>query len=278
MSAINGETKLIGFFGSTYRTSKMYAMYNAAIAALGLNYVYVPFAVNDLATAVAGIRHLGIAAVGVTIPYKTAIIPYLDELDEPAERVGAVAVVVNRDGRLIGSNTDGAGALTALEEATAVAGKRVTILGAGGAARAIAFTLSDLGCQLTIFNRTHQKAVDLAQSVGKNAMAKEMGKVTAVVSHADILINTTSFGMVNTGTEGQSLIPVDALHPDLVVMDIITKPKQTKLLNDAQAIGCQIVYGERMLLWQGVYKFEIYTGVQPPPEVMEAAMNRLANG
>src|SRR5512145_3323321 len=98
---INGETKLIGFLGSTYRTSKMYAIYNAAMEALGLNYIYVPFIVDDLRKAVDGIRHLGIAAAGVTIPYKMSIMPYLDELDDESKHVGAVAVIVNQGGRLI---------------------------------------------------------------------------------------------------------------------------------------------------------------------------------
>src|SRR5271157_3808780 len=150
---INGATKLIGFFGSTYRTSKMYAIYNAAMEALGLNYLYVPFVVGDLQKAVEGMRHLGIAAAGVTIPYKISIIPYLDELDAESQMVGAVAVVVNRDGKLIGSTTDGQGALRALQEKTEVAGKKVVLIGAGGAARAIAFTVHRAGGQLTVLNR-----------------------------------------------------------------------------------------------------------------------------
>ena len=132
---INGETKLIGFFGSTYRTSKMYAVYNAAMEALGLNYIYVPFIVHDLQKAVEGMRHLGMAAAGVTIPYKISIIPFLDELDAEAQRVGAVAVVVNRDGTLIGGTTDGQGALKALREKSDVEGKQIVLLGAGGAAQ-----------------------------------------------------------------------------------------------------------------------------------------------
>src|SRR3989344_4504637 len=110
---INGETKIIGFFGSTYKTSKMYALYNAAFKALNLNYVYIPFMVSDLKKAVEGIKNLGIHAVGVTIPYKIDIIKYLDELDENAKRIGAVNAVINVNEKLIGYNTDGLGAVMA---------------------------------------------------------------------------------------------------------------------------------------------------------------------
>ena len=119
MEQISGETQIIGFFGATYRTSKMYAMYNAAFQALKLNYIYVPLAVQDLAKAVDGVRHLGIKAIGVTIPYKVEVIPYLDDLDQDARRIGAVNAILNQDGRLLGANTDGKGAVRALLEVSA---------------------------------------------------------------------------------------------------------------------------------------------------------------
>ena len=165
MASINGETHLIGFFGATYRTSKMYAMYNAAFAALGLNYVYVPLIVKDLEKAVEGVRHLGIKAVGVTIPYKIDVVPYLDELDSDASRIGAVNAIVNRHGTLLGANTDGKGAVKALQEVTPVAGKTVVVLGAGGAARAVAFAVADEGGDVVIVNRTKETAATLAAAV-----------------------------------------------------------------------------------------------------------------
>src|SRR5215472_4469349 len=128
MVPLNGETQIIGFFGSTYKTSKMYAMYNAAFEALKLNYAYVPFKVNDLEKALEGVRHLGIRAIGVTIPYKIAILPYLDALDTDARRIGAVNVVMNDDGKLVGANTDGRGAVKALQEVIAIAGKKIVLL------------------------------------------------------------------------------------------------------------------------------------------------------
>lgn len=272
MTSINGSTRLIGFFGTTYKTSKMYAMYNAAIEALGLNCIYLPFAVDDLQKATDGIRHLGVAAIGITIPYKTEIMPFLDELDTDAVRIGAVNVVVNRDGRLIGSNTDGQGALRALREQAEPAGRDVLLLGAGGAARAIAFALADAGAKLTILNRTVAKARELAEAVGYGT---RFGGVDDLPESCDILINTTSYGMANTPEVGQSLIPQSFLHSEMTVMDIVSNPRETRLLQDAAAVGCKVVYGYRMLLWQGVYKFELFTGVEPPIAVMEQAMESM---
>ncbi len=272
---INGETKLIGFFGSTYRTSKMYAIYNAAMEALGLNYLYVPFIVNDLEKAVEGMRHLGIAAAGVTIPYKLSIIPFLDELDAEAKMVGAVAVVVNRNGRLIGGTTDGQGALKALQEQTNVAGKNVLLIGAGGAARAIAFSLHQAGSRLTVLNRAEE--IEMAESLGGDLGCPwgDFSRLESSVSQADIVIHTTPVGMANTPLAGKSLVRAELLRPGVTVMDIVTNPRRTQLLQDAERRGCQVVYGERMLLWQGVYKFKLYTGVEPPVDVMERAMEQV---
>jgi shikimate dehydrogenase len=271
---IDGETKLIGFFGSTYRTSKMYAIYNAAMEALGLNYLYVPFIVHDLQKAVEGMRHLGIAAAGVTIPYKISIIQFLDELDAEARMAGAVAVVVNRDGRLIGGTTDGKGALKALQEKTDVTGKKVVLIGAGGAARAIAFSLHQAGGKLTVLNRAEE--IDMAESLGKDLGCPwgDFSRLEPSVSEADIIIQTTPVGMANTPLAGKSLVPAGLLRQDMTVMDIVTNPRKTQLLQDAENRGCRVVYGDRMLLWQAVYKFRLYTGVEPPVEVMERAMEK----
>lgn len=272
---LNGETKLIGFFGSTYRTSKMYAMYNAAIQAMNLNFLYVPFAVHDLEKAVAGIRNLGVAAVGVTIPYKIEIMDYIDELDSNAKRVGAVSVVLNKNGKLVGGNTDGEGALRALQEKTSVKDKNIIILGCGGAARAIAFALKNEGCRITILNRTESKAKELATAVDNNVPFGGYESLPDLITKNTVLINTTPVGMANTAHEGQSLVPEQLLGSDMTVMDIVSKPKETKLLQDAGKRGCTLVYGYRMLLWQGVLKFKMYTDVEPPIEVMEEAMENI---
>ena len=269
MAKINGETQIIGFFGATYKTSKMYAMYNAAFEALGLNYAYIPFIVKDLEKAVEGIRHLGIKAIGVTIPYKIDIIPYLDELDRDARRIGAVNAVINNNGKLLGANTDGKGAVKALQEVTDIAGKKVLLLGAGGAARAIAFALADEGGNVVIVNRTKEAAEDLAKAV--DCKYETLDKLEQEIKGAHVVINATSVGMAPT--ENESLVKKALLSPELIVMDLVSHPKETKLLKEAKERGCKIVYGDRMLFWQGVLKFQVYTGVEPPIEVMEKALN-----
>lgn len=265
---MNGGTQIIGFFGSTYKTSKMYALYNAAFKTLQLNYVYIPFVVKDLKKAVEGIRHLGIKAVGVTVPYKIAIIKYLDGLDENAKKIGAVNVVINRSGKLIGGNTDGLGGVRALKEKTAIAGKRVILLGAGGAARALAFALENNGGKLLILNRTLNDAKKLAKAAkARSASLKSLEKE---IANTNILINATSVGMMPD--INKSLVGKCLLHPKLVVMDLVTNPKETKLLIDAKAKNCKIVYGDRMLFWQAVLKFKMFTGVEAPVKVMEKAL------
>lgn len=273
MTNINGETQIVAFLGATYKTSKMYGMYNAAFEALGLNYIYVPFVVQDVAKAVEGIRHLGIRAAGVTIPYKMSIVPYLDELDSDARRTGAVNAVLNTNGVLVGANTDGQGAVKALQEATTIAGKKVIVLGAGGAARAIAFALADAGGHVVIANRTSEAAAALAKAVGGSYQT--LDKLEQEMRDAQIVINATSVGMMPN--VNASLLKKALLSPGLVVMDIISHPKETTLLRDAKERGCQIVYGERMLFWQGVLKFHLYTGLEPPLEVMEKAIQESVN-
>jgi shikimate dehydrogenase len=271
MAKIHGETQIIGFFGSTYKTSKMYAMYNAAFEALGLNYIYVPLVVKDLAKAVEGVRHLGIKAIGVTIPYKVEVVPYLDALDDDAKRTGAVNAIVNNNGVLLGANTDGKGAVRALQEVTGVAGKKVILLGAGGAARAIAFAIADEKGDLVLLNRTENAAATLAAAV--NCRYQTLDKLEQEIKDADIVINATSVGMAPN--IGESLVEEQLLNPELVVMDLVSHPKETKLLREAKERGCRMVYGDRMLLWQGGLKFKVYTGIEPSLEVMEKALSTL---
>ncbi len=271
MTSINGETQLIGFFGATYKTSKMYAMYNAAFEALGLNYVYVPLVVQDLEKAVEGVRHLGIKAIGVTMPYKIDVVPYLDELDSDARRIGAVNAIVNHQGTLLGANTDGKGAVKALQEVTAIAGTKVVLLGAGGAARAVAFAVADEGGDVVIVNRTKETAARLAEAVnGKYAI---LDRLEQEMRDAHIVINATSVGMGPATSE--SLVNKTFLSSESTVMDLVSRPKETTLLQEAKERGCKIVYGDRMLFWQGVLKFKVYTGLEPPIEVMEQALNAL---
>ncbi|HUD18846.1 MAG TPA: shikimate dehydrogenase [Patescibacteria group bacterium] len=265
---INGETKIIGFLGATFKTSRIYALYNAAFAALHLNFVYIPLPFGDVEKAVEGIRNMRIAAVGVTVPFKISILPFLDGLDRQAKRVRAVNVVINDNGKLIGGNTDGEGGVLALKEKTALGGKGVLLLGAGGAARAIAFSLIDNGADVTIVNRTVAAAGELATSAG--CRFDQLTSLSRHIKNADILINATTVGM-GPNTD-KSLVPKALLRPDLTVLDVVSNPKETQLVSDARSAGCTVVSADRMLLWQAALKFKLFTGVEAPISVMETAL------
>jgi shikimate dehydrogenase len=243
------------------------AMHNAGYLALGLDWHYVPFEVNDLAGALSGMRALGIRGFGVSMPFKLSIMPLLDALDPLAERIGAVNTVINDNGELSGHNTDWVGAARALEEVRPLAGARVLLLGAGGAARAIAFGLSEHGARLTIANRSDHKSAALAKEV---SAAHRPWKARNQLADFDVLLNGSSCGM--TGVNEDSPVDAGALRQELVVMDIVYKPLQTQLLRDATTCGCVAVHGGRMLLHQAARQFELYTGRDAPLEAMDAAM------
>lgn len=269
---IAGGTKVIGYVGATYHSSRVYELYNAIFPKLGIDYVYVPFAVEDIAAATRAVRALGIHGIGVTIPFKVSIIAHLDEIDERATRSGAVNVVTNRDGRLIGSNTDGLGAVHALKECIDPAGRRVLIVGSGGAARAIAAELTRAGALVCVIGIDEAEAEAVARETGCQFDAWE--KLQDGMAAADILINATPVGTAGTPFEGQAALPGEKLHSRHVVMDIVTSPARTPLLRDAANSGCAIISGERMLLWQALLKFEIFTGQPADLSMMEAALRR----
>jgi shikimate dehydrogenase len=233
---------------------------------LSLNFVYVPLTSMILKRCRS--NSLGVHAVGVTIPFKISIIKHLDELDEDAKRIGAVNVVLNKDGKLIGGNTDGKGGVKALKEKTEIKGKKVILLGAGGAARALAFTIKDEGGELIVLNRTVCEAEELAKAVGCRFGGLE--KLLELLPTTEVLINSTSVGMAPNIE--QSLIDKKLLHKRLTVMDIVSNPRKTRLLREAKVVGCQIVFADRMLLWQGVLKFKLYTGIEPPIAIIEKAL------
>jgi shikimate dehydrogenase len=262
---IDGQTKIFGILGRPVAHSLSPVMHNAAFRHLGINAVYVAFPVTDLAQAVAGLRGLAIGGVSVTIPFKEEIIPLLDELGPRSTRIGAVNTVINRDGRLIGSNTDWRGAVTALRAKISLPGRHVLILGAGGASRAIAYGILQEGGQVTLTDIDAPRAAAMAQDLGAAVIASD-----ALDScPADILVNATPVGMA-PDLEG---IPI---HPELlsrfqVVMDIVYKPLQTRLLREAQARGAASIDGLQMLIHQATAQFELWTGRTAPLEVMARA-------
>ena len=243
------------------------AMHEAGYRALGLAFTYVPFEVRDLAAAVGGMRALGIRGLGISQPFKEQIIPLLDALDPVAVRIGAVNTVVNDAGRLVGHNTDWVGATRALEEVRPLSGARVLLLGAGGAARAIAFGLRERGALTTLANRDPVRAERLASATGAKAIPFDAATSTA--GNYDVIINATSIGQAPAG--GVPL-PDTAIRPGQVVMDIVYKPLRTPFVVAAAARGAVVVHGGRMLLHQAAAQFELYTGQAAPLEAMEGAL------
>jgi len=281
---ISGKTRVCAIIGDPVEHSLSPVMHNAAFKELGLNLVYVAFTVtrNELKDAISGARSLGLLGLNVTMPHKNAVITYLDETDSTAKAMGAVNTILNNQGKLIGYNTDGVGALRALKEnGISPDGKRMLLLGAGGAAKAIAFQAAQEVEELVILNRTSEKAEKLAEvlrrefgkRVNGGALSAEVLKKE--MKDADILVNATSVGMhpdVN-----RSPVPSDLLRRDLCVMDIIYNPLETKLVTDAKAVGAKVVSGLEMLLYQGAVAFEIWTNCPAPVEVMKkAALSKLA--
>lgn len=243
------------------------AMHQAGYDALGLPYLYVPFACRDVPGALAGIRAMSIRGVGVSMPFKLEVIPLLDALSPQAARIGAVNTIVNDDGRLTGHNTDAIGALTALREVATVDGASVLVLGAGGASRAVCVALADAGARLTIANRDADKARALAADLGARAAGIDEAFRAAAY---DVVVNASSVGMADV--DPRSPVPAEALRAGHVVMDIVYKPLETTLVREARARDAIVVRGERMLLFQAMAQFELYTGIDAPRAAMETAL------
>ena len=257
-----GQPELFGVIGNPVAHSLSPVMHNAAFRELGIDAFFGAFAVTDLAAAVGGMRALGIRGFSVTIPHKVAIIEYLDEVDDEARRIGAVNTVINRDGRLCGSNTDAPGALNALKEKIDPAGRRVLVVGAGGAARALVCGLTSAGAEVLVCNRDPEKGRRLAAEFGAAFLERDKLEDFA----GEILVNTTPVGM--HPDIGQMPVPESLLRPGLVVMDIVYNPLRTRLLAAAAARGAETVDGLGMFVGQGALQFELWTGRPAPVETM----------
>ena len=270
---INGRTKIYGILGRPVAHSLSPEMQNAAFRELKLNAAYVAFPVTDLGKAVAGLRGLAIQGVSVTIPFKEKIIPLIDELDPQAARIGAVNTLVNRDGRLIGYNTDWLGALRALQVRTSLGGEHVLILGAGGAARAIAFGVLKEGGRVSLTDLDAPRAAALARDL--KAEAIPLSRLNQCP--AAILVNATPVGMEPQVEE----IPIspEFLGRFHLVMDVVYRPLETRLLREAKARGAATIDGLQMLIHQATAQFELWTGMTAPLETMvRAAYKALGEG
>lgn len=261
------HTLLYGVIGNPVRHSLSPVLHNAAFSATGLNAVYLAFEAEEIEGCIKGIKALGINGASVTIPFKTTVIPYLNQIDPLASRIGAVNTIVNRDGRLKGYNTDALGALKALEEKIRLPGMSCIIIGAGGAAQAIGFILKEKGVAISVANRSRKRGEGLALSLGCKFIPLDEIKG----ADGDILIQTTPVGMYPH--VDQCPVPEHILDQGMVVMDIIYNPLETRLLRIAKTRGCTAISGIQMFIHQGAEQFRLWTGIDPPIGVMSHAVS-----
>lgn len=274
---INGSTKVLGIIGDPIAHSFSPAMQNAAILAAGINAVYLPFHVKtvNLKQAVEAIRSLSLTGVNVTVPHKEDVIPFLDEIDPAAKMIGAVNTIVNRDGRLIGYNTDGLGFIRSLQDDLDFqpSGKKVVLLGAGGAARAAIVSLAQSGvAHILIANRTFDKAEQLAGEFsghfsGVEITSAELDEQSLIeaLKKAHLLVNTTVVGL-----QGESFpFPiVEKLSADAVLYDMVYAPALTPLQQTAKNHAVSFSDGRSMLVGQGEEAFQLWFETKPPAEIM----------
>ncbi|MFN3467880.1 MAG: shikimate dehydrogenase, partial [Candidatus Brocadiales bacterium] len=264
INEINRETAIYGLIGNPVGHSHGPYIHNAAFRGLGINAVYLPFKVENLKEFVQGFKGLKVQGYSVTIPHKEAIVPLLDELDPLAREIGAVNTVVNRQGKLTGYNTDSTAALRELEEGPGdLRGRKVTLIGAGGAARAIAFGLKGKGADITVVNRTEDRARRLVRELG--CRYERFEDITK--TDGEVLINTTSVGMYPR--MDATPVPPEVLRPGMWVFDVVYNPLKTRLLREAEKRGCLTLDGLKMFLYQAALQLRLFLEIDPPIHLME---------
>lgn len=274
---ITARTRVCAVIGDPVGHSLSPQIHNAAFSALGLDFAYVAFHVKrgEARSAAAAVRSLGLRGLSVTIPHKVDIIDGLDEVDPVARNTGSVNTVVNTDGQLTGHSTDGPGALRALAaEGVNPAGRRVLLLGSGGAARALAFTLATLdplpGIRLLGIERpeVEKLAADLrtTTSLRPDADGLDSDTLARGMKEAEIVIHATPVGM--TPDVERTIVPADLLRPDQAVFDVVYTPLETRLLRDARAVGAKTVPGIGMFVHQAAIQFELWTEEDAPVDLM----------
>lgn len=265
--------------GSPVGHSLSPAMFNAVFKRMGLAHEYSAIRVSpeELGDFMDCVKKENIwGGFSVTIPHKENIVPILDSISDEARGIGAVNTVVVKDGKLAGYNTDWIGVKRAIEEVTDIAGKKVTIVGAGGAGAASLYAVLRSGGHPTVLNRTAEKAKRLVDRLMDGCGVKfgtkcAYGSLSDLENvETDILIQTTPIGM--TPNEDDTIVPEDFLSSDMTVMDVVYNPHKTRLLLDAENAGCKLVFGYKMLLFQGVEQFKIWFGEDPDMKVMEGAL------
>jgi shikimate dehydrogenase len=283
-AAITGSTKIVGLLGWPVSHSLSPAMHNAAFEHLNLDWRYVPLPVDPgqpgaVPQALAGLRALGLCGANVTVPHKQAVMPYVDRLEPAAQAIGAVnTLLVERDGTLVGDNTDAAGFVSDLREhGIDMEGRRVLVLGAGGSARGIVYGLAHAKVAgISVANRTLATAQALVSGLQPLAPDCDMtafalpGDLPRLAQHADLIVNCTTLGM--TPDVGATPWPDDLpFHSGQIVYDLVYNPADTRLLRQATQGGAQAIGGLGMLVWQGALAFEHWTGQPAPVAIMRSA-------
>lgn len=280
MHPIDAHTQLCAIIGHPVAHSLSPALHNAAFQSENRNIVYLAFDVEEVGAFLNGMRSMpGFLGLSVTIPHKLAVMKHLDEIDALAQQVGSVNTIVNRDGRLCGYTTDGLGALRALEAASvSLTGKRVLLLGSGGAVRAVAFAVAQQSevAGLTILGRTRANVETLAENITKSSSATvatgdiEADLEEAMLNH-DIVIQGTPIGMEGAAA-GQTCIPAKTLRAEQTIFDMVYRPLKTRLIQDAESAGCTTILGTEMLLHQAALQYEIWTEAPAPVGTMREAL------
>jgi shikimate dehydrogenase len=265
---ITATTRLCGSLGHwpPGRRTTSPIMQNAAFDELGIDFRWLVFQPADIGAAMAAIRTLSLVGVSVTKPFKEQVIAHLDQLDPTAARIGAVNLVHNVDGCLVGYNSDWIGAAEALAERCPLDGRRVAVLGSGGAARAVVFGLVQRNCDVHLFSRSEAKGHEVAADLGA-VYSGQLPDVTSV--QPEILVNATSIG---NDLESDVPVPDSVFESARTVMDIIVRPGRSRLLDRAAAAGSEPIGGVRMIVLQGAFTFELLTGMKAPVQTMHDAV------
>jgi shikimate dehydrogenase len=269
-------TSNLGIIGYPIGHSISPVFQQAALDHCGLDGIYQAWEVNpdDVGSFVEGLRRPGFLGINVTVPHKEAVVPYLDEVDDWASAAGAVNTIVNRKGRLTGHNTDGIGFLRALQDGAGFdpTGKRVLILGAGGAARGVVLALARAGAgSMVIANRTEERAgrlAGLSESNGVSASACSLIDAAGAAETADLIVNCTTVGMSHGPDESGSPLSAEQIPSACLVNDLVYNPLETPLLREAARAGASVLGGIEMLVYQGAASFEMWTEQPAPVQVM----------
>jgi len=258
---------LFGVFGDPISHSLSPTMHTRAFAFSAYQGVYLPFRIDDIAQAVSAMKTLNMRGASVTLPHKIRVMKHLDRVDDMARKIGAVNTILNRDSILTGYNSDASGAVSALTERGSLRNRRVAIIGAGGAARAVGYGIIENRGRVVVVNRTEKTGRQLATDLGGEFCP--LSEIQDI--DCDILINTTPVGMFPH--VDQTPVSASFFKRHMTVMDIIYTPIQTRLLKEAGAAGCETINGLPMFVYQGAFQFECWTGLPAPVEVMRAAVS-----